>query len=163
MEKSHNVLNKENAARMSDEDRSKLGRIIDRCAEDGATGPIMRCIEELLEAPGFINLDMEDIMTVLSGAERVVLGDGYGEGPERTKQAAANALKSEFMPNSLKDFTGVLIRITTGPDTTIMEMVRAADVVREAVEPDVNIIWGHVIDDGLDGKIRVSLIAAKKD
>lgn len=102
-------------------------------------------------------------MEIMSGADTIVYGEGTGTGPKRAEQAAKNALKSSSMSGSLRDFQGVLINFTTGPDICLAEMTRGADIIKEAAGPDAKITWGHVVKEELGGCIRVSVIAAKTD
>lgn len=150
----------EEAEKIIDEE---LVRIIESCAAKGTAPQITRCIADLLNASGFIILDRNDIMEILSGADTIAFGEGTGEGPGRGEQAAKNALSSPSMPASLKGFDRFLINFATGPDITLMEMVRGAEIVHEAADPGTKITWGHVIEEGLGGRVRVSLIAAKTD
>lgn len=121
----------------------------------------VQSITELLTRGGYINLNIDDVTKVFFNAGNVVVGVGLGKGERSVEDAARGALKSPFIPESLKGFTRVLIRISTGDDITLGEMARATESIRWEVSPDTAISWGHVIDMSLQHSALVTLMATE--
>ncbi|MCR5346914.1 MAG: cell division protein FtsZ [Fretibacterium sp.] len=116
-------------------------------------------VTDLITKPGFINLDFADIKTVMSNAGSAIMGIGVGEGENRAELAARIAIKSPLMSTPMDGAKGILLNVTTGPDVTLMEMTRAAEVIKETADPEANVIWGHVIDEEVGESVHVTLIA----
>ena len=116
-------------------------------------------VTDLITQPGFINLDFADVRTVMSNAGTAIMGIGESDGDNRAEQAARAAIKSPLMSVPMEGAKGVLFNVTTGPDITLMEMSKAAEVVKSTADPEAEVIWGHVIDEKMGGKVRVTLIA----
>jgi cell division protein FtsZ len=116
-------------------------------------------VTDLITKPGFINLDFADIKTVMSNAGSAIMGIGVGEGESRAELAAKAAIKSPLMSTPMDGAKGILLNVTTGPDVTLMEMTRAAEVIKETADPEANVIWGHVIDEEVGESVHVTLIA----
>ena len=116
-------------------------------------------VTDLITKPGFINLDFADIKTVMSNAGSAIMGIGVGEGESRAELAARAAIKSPLMSTPMDGAKGILLNVTTGPDVTLMEMTRAAEVIKETADPEANVIWGHVIDEAVGESVHVTLIA----
>jgi cell division protein FtsZ len=110
--------------------------------------------------PGLINLDFADIRTVMGEMGKAMMGAGEAEGEGRSVKASESAISNPLLDDvSLRGARGVLINITGGNDMTLYEVDEAANRIREEVDPDANIIFGSTLDEGLQGKIRVSIFA----
>ena len=116
---------------------------------------ITKVITDLIEKEGFINIDADDVKSVVDGADRVFAGEGIGSGENRCADAALEAVKG------IKGATRLLLAITTGPEITLGEMTEAAIAIEESSEPGASVIWGHVIDEAMGDDVRVSIVAAK--
>ena len=121
-------------------------------------------VTDLITKEGFINLDFADIKTILKapengGATIAIMGMGEGEGEGRARKAAEQAIHSPLMTLDLSGAKGMLLNVTTGPEITLEEMTQAADIIQSTADEDAQVIWGHVIDDSLGDKVRVTLIA----
>ncbi|MBQ7219650.1 MAG: hypothetical protein IJS28_01575 [Synergistaceae bacterium] len=116
---------------------------------------ITRVITDLIEKEGFINIDADDVKSVVEEAENVFAGEGTGSGKNRCSDAALEAVKG------IKGAKKILLAITTGPEITLAEMTEAAIAIEEASEPDAAVIWGHVIDEAMGDDVKVSIVAAK--
>ncbi|MCB2128360.1 MAG: cell division protein FtsZ, partial [Rhodobacteraceae bacterium] len=93
-----------------------------------------------------------------------MMGTGEASGEDRAVQAAEKAIANPLLDEiSLKGAKGVLINITGGSDLTLFELDEAANRIREEVDPDANIIVGSTLDDGMDGVMRVSVVATGID
>ncbi len=120
----------------------------------------VRGVTDLMTMPGLINLDFADIRTVMSEMGKAMMGAGEAEGEGRAVKASESAISNPLLDDvSLRGARGVLINITGGNDMTLYEVDEAANRIREEVDPDANIIFGSTLDEGLQGKIRVSIFA----
>ncbi|MFT7432608.1 MAG: cell division protein FtsZ [Alphaproteobacteria bacterium] len=120
----------------------------------------VRGVTDLMIVPGFINLDFNDIKTVMSEMGQALMGTGEAEGERRAIMAAEMAISSPLLDGiSMSGARGVLINITGGDDMTLYEVDEAANRIREEVDPDANIIFGTACDPKLGSKIRVSVVA----
>ncbi|MEY2759235.1 MAG: hypothetical protein RIR33_3013 [Pseudomonadota bacterium] len=121
----------------------------------------VRGITDLMVMPGLINLDFADVRTVMSGMGSAMMGEGEGEGENRALRAAQAAIANPLLDDvSMKGARGVLINITGGYDMTLFEVDEAANEVRREVDVDAHIILGSTFDEKMNGKIRVSVVAA---
>lgn len=120
----------------------------------------VRGVTDLMIVPGFINLDFNDVKTVMSEMGQAMMGTGQAEGERRSIMAAEMAISSPLLDGiSMNGAKGVLINITGGSDMTLYEVDEAANRIREEVDPDANIIFGTAFDPDLEGFIRVSVVA----
>lgn len=120
----------------------------------------VRGVTDLMIVPGFINLDFNDVKTVMSEMGQAMMGTGEAEGERRAIVAAEMAISSPLLDGvSMSGARGVLINITGGDDMTLYEVDEAANRIREEVDPDANIIFGTAFDAEVNGKIRVSVVA----
>jgi len=117
-------------------------------------------ISDLITVPGEINLDFADVKTIMSGMGMALMGTGIAEGERRAVEAAQRAISSPLLEDtSIHGARGVLINITGGEDMTLHEVSEAANIIQEASDPDANIIFGTVIDRGMQGRVKVTVIA----
>lgn len=120
----------------------------------------VRGVTDLMLVPGIINLDFNDVKTVMSEMGQAMMGTGEADGERRAILAAETAISSPLLDGvSMTGARGVLINITGGADMTLYEVDEAANRIREEVDTDANIIFGTAFDPDLDGKIRVSVVA----
>ncbi len=121
----------------------------------------VRCITDLMVMPGLINLDFADVRTIMKGMGSAMMGMGEGEGEGRALEAARAAVDNPLLDDvSLRGANGVLINITGGYDLTLFELDEAANEIRREVDADANIILGSTFDPDMEGRIRVSVVAA---
>ncbi len=119
-----------------------------------------RGISDLITTPGLINLDFNDVKTVMSTGGDALMGTGLARGENRALQAAQNAIRSPLLDDmSILGAKGVLVNISAGSDLTLFEVNDAVSVITEAVGSDAEIIWGTVLDDNLEDEMRVTVIA----
>lgn len=145
------LLQMENGLKMKIVDAYKKVDEVLRQAVQGVT--------DLITKSGFVNLDFADIKAILTGAGTAIMGMGEGEGEDRAKKAAQNAIDSPLMTMPVTGATGILLNVTTGTEITLQEMTDAAHIIEEKADPDAQVIWGHVFDDSLGDKVHVTLIA----
>jgi cell division protein FtsZ len=121
----------------------------------------VRGITDLMVMPGLINLDFADVRTVMAGMGSAMMGEGEGEGENRALKAAQAAIANPLLDDvSMRGAKGVLINITGGYDMTLFEVDEAANEVRREVDVDAHIILGSTFDEKMNGRIRVSVVAA---
>ena len=119
----------------------------------------VRSITDLMMMPGLINLDFADIKNIMEDKGKAIMGTGEAEGEDRARIAAEQALSNPLLDDcSMKGAKGVLINITGGNDITLLEIDEAANIIKEQVDEDANIIFGSSFDSSLEGKIRVSIV-----
>jgi cell division protein FtsZ len=100
----------------------------------------------------------------MSGMGVAMMGTGVGEGDNRAMQAAQRAIASPLLEDgSVNGARGVIINVTGGPDLSLMEVNEASCVIQEAAHEDANIIFGAVVDPGLSGKVKITVIATGFD
>src|SRR5436190_3855233 len=128
--------------------------VIDDVLRQGIQG-----ISELITKPGLINLDFADVRAVMSEPGIALMAIGHADGNNRAVEAAQAAMASPLLDLSMQGARGVLFNVTGAGDLTLNEINRAADIVREAADPDANIIFGAVIDDSLGNEVRITVIA----
>jgi len=116
-------------------------------------------ISELITIPGLINLDFADVKTIMSMGGAALMAVGRGTGDDRASMAAEQALSSRLLDISIDGARGILFNITGGPDLGLIEINQAASIIRETAHPDVNLIFGAVIDETMEDKVRLTVIA----
>jgi cell division protein FtsZ len=122
------------------------------------------CITDLMVKEGLINLDFADVRAVMKEMGKAMMGTGESTGEKRALAAAEAAIANPLIDDSsMKGAKGLLISITGGRDMTLFEVDEAATRIREEVDHDANIIVGATFDEGLDGLIRVSVVATGID
>lgn len=119
----------------------------------------VQAISDLITITGVINADFADIKAVMLDKGLAHMGVGFGKGDTRAQDAVKQAISSPLLETSIEGATDVIINFTGGADMGALEVYDAADVVRESVDPDANIIVGAVIDETLSEEIRITVIA----
>jgi cell division protein FtsZ len=121
-------------------------------------------VTDLMVRPGLINLDFADVRAVMDEMGKAMMGTGEAMGEDRAVQAAEKAIANPLLDEiSLNGAKGVLINITGGYDLTLFELDEAANIIREKVDPEANIIVGSTLDETMEGAIRVSVVATGID
>jgi cell division protein FtsZ len=129
-----------------------------RCADDVLRQGVQG-ISELITVPGLINLDFADVRTIMSEGGAALMAVGLGHGDERAKMAAEQAISSQLLDITIDGARGILFNVTGGPDLTLFEVNQAAAIIKETAHPDVNLIFGAVIDQNMGDEVRVTVIA----
>ncbi len=121
-------------------------------------------VTDLMVRPGLINLDFADVRAVMDEMGKAMMGTGEASGEDRAVQAAEKAIANPLLDEiSLNGAKGVLINITGGHDLTLFELDEAANIIREKVDPEANIIVGSTLDTAMEGRLRVSVVATGID
>ncbi len=116
-------------------------RLADDVLRQGIQG-----ISELITVPGLINLDFADVRAIMSEGGAALMAVGHAEGDDRARLAAEQAISSQLLDITIDGARGVLFNVTGGPNMTLFEVNQAAAMIRETAHPDVNMIFGAVID-----------------
>ncbi|MFC1908467.1 cell division protein FtsZ [Chloroflexota bacterium] len=118
----------------------------------------VQAIAEVITTPGMINLDFADVKAVMKDAGPAWMSIGRGTGQNRAADAAKEALASPLLDVSIDGSRAVLFNVVGGSSLTLFEVNQAADVIKEAVDPEANIIFGVAHEPGMDNEVRITLI-----
>jgi cell division protein FtsZ len=129
-------------------------RLADDVLRQGVQG-----ISELIIVPGLINLDFADVRTIMSEGGAALMAVGSATGEDRAREAAEKAISSQLLDITIDGARGILFNVTGGPDMTLFEVNQAAAIIKETAHPDVNLIFGAVIDPNMTDQVRITVIA----
>lgn len=128
--------------------------VVDDVLRQGIQG-----ISDLITIPGIINVDFADVKTIMQDAGSALMGIGRAKGENRAIEAARAAIDSPLLDLSIEGAKGILFNITGGPDMSMYEIDEAAKTITEAAHPEANIIFGAMIDEAMQGEIKITVIA----
>ncbi len=120
-------------------------------------------ISELITVPGLINLDFADVRTIMSEGGAALMAVGVASGEDRSRLAAEMAISSQLLDITIDGARGILFNVTGGSNLTLYEVNQAAAIIKETAHPDVNLIFGAVVDPEMRDEIRVTVIATGFD
>lgn len=129
-------------------------KIADDVLRQGVQG-----ISDVIVVPGLINCDFNDVKTIMKDTGYAHMGSGKASGDNRAEEAAKLAISSPLLETTIDGARGILLNITGGKSLTLLEANQAAVIVQEHVDPDVNFIFGVVIDESLDDEVYVTIVA----
>jgi cell division protein FtsZ len=130
-------------------------KIADGVLRDGILG-----IANLITSPGDINLDFADINTIMRGKGEAFMGIGEGKGENMAVDAITNALCNKVQENTdITGATGIILNITSGPDFTMPDLQKILNLVRSNADENVNLIFGHRVDESMKDRVSVTIIA----
>lgn len=133
------------------------------CSADEVLLSGVQGITDLITTSALINVDFADVESVMKNAGTALMGIGTATGEDRALRAAEAAVASPLLEASIDGAHGVLLFFQGGSDLGLMEVSKAAELVRESVHEEANIIFGANIDDALGDEVRVTVIAAGFD
>ncbi len=117
-------------------------------------------ISDIITKPGLVNRDFRDVESVMKGQGDAILGIGVGEGDNRAVDAAHNAINNRLLVDTNIDGAkNVLINICGNDDVAMSECNEIAQIITERANPDATVLWGQVLDETMDDKISVTVIA----
>lgn len=119
----------------------------------------VRGISDLIAIPGLVSLDFADVKTIMKDTGLAHMGVGFASGENKAAEAAKQAIHSPLLETQIDGATGILLNITGGPSLTLFEVDQAAEIAREAADPDANVIFGAAIDENMDDEIKITIIA----
>ena len=129
-------------------------RVVDSVLSQGVQG-----ISDIITVPGLINVDFEDVKTIMKDAGSALMGIGTGVGDNRAQMAARAAISSPLLEISIEGAKGILYNIMGGNNMTMSEVSDASAIIANAADPDANIIFGATINEELGSNIKISVIA----
>ncbi len=129
-------------------------RIADDVLRQGIQG-----ISEVITVPGLINLDFADVRAIMSEGGAALMAVGTASGDDRARKAAEMAVSSNLLDVTIDGARGILFNVTGGPDMSLFEVNEAAAIIKETAHPDVQLIFGAVIDENMRDQIRITVIA----
>lgn len=128
--------------------------VVDDVLRQGVQG-----IADLIVYHGIINVDFADVKAIMADAGSALMGIGHGTGDNRAIEAARAAIDSPLLELSIDGAKGILFNITGGPDLGMYEIDEAAKAITEAADVDANIIFGAIIDEAMQGEVKITVIA----
>ncbi|HAL15573.1 MAG: cell division protein FtsZ [Bellilinea sp.] len=120
-------------------------------------------ISELITVPGMINLDFADVRAIMSEGGAALMAVGHASGEDRARVAAEMAISSQLLDITIDGARGILFNVTGGNNLTLFEVNQAAAIIKETAHPDVNLIFGAVIDPNMGEEVRITVIATGFD
>jgi len=129
-------------------------RMADDVLRQGVQG-----ISELITVPGLINLDFADVRTIMSEGGAALMAVGVASGDNKAREAAEQAISSKLLDITIDGARGILFNVTGGSDLTLFEVNQAAAIIKETAHPDVNLIFGAVVDPNMGDNLRITVIA----
>ena len=151
------IIPNQNLFKVSNEQTSfaEAFKKADNVLFDGVKG-----LTDLITQPGLINLDFADVRTVIKEMGFAMMGTAVAEGDNKAVEASNLALTNPLIENvDMNTAKGVIVNISGGSDMTLLEVDHAANIIRQSVNPDANIIFGSLIDESLQGKLKISIFA----
>ncbi|MFQ6060682.1 MAG: cell division protein FtsZ [Thermoplasmata archaeon] len=123
---------------------------------------LMRAIKgvtEIITKPGLVNLDFNDIKTVMKGGGVAMIGLGESSDSDmRSEEAIESAINSPLVDVDISSASGALVNVTGGSDMSVGEAEKVAEILQSRINPNARIIWGAVVDPSLEDRMRVMLI-----
>jgi len=116
-------------------------------------------ISELITVPGLINLDFADVRAIMAEGGAALMAVGRASGEDRARAAAEQAISSNLLDITIDGARGILFNVTGGSDLSLYEVNQAAAIIKETAHPEVNLIFGAVIDPNMGDELRVTVIA----
>ena len=116
-------------------------------------------ISDLIVTPGLINLDFADVRSVMKNKGLAHMGIGHYKGENKTIEAVRQAVSSPLLETTIEGATGVLLNVKGGLDLPLNEVYEAADLVKQVVDPNCNIIFGSCIDESMNDEVEITIIA----
>ena len=119
----------------------------------------VQSISDLINVPGFINLDFADVTSIMSNAGYAHMGVGSATGKDKAELAAKAAISSPLLETSIKGASGILISISASPDVGLEDVDLASTMIANEASPDANVIWGVAFDNELEDEMKITIIA----
>ncbi len=130
---------------------------------DGVLSHGVQSISDLINVPGYINLDFADVSSVMQNAGYAHMGVGEATGKDKAELAAKAAISSPLLETSISGAKGILVNITASPDIGLEEIDVASTLISSEASPDANVIFGVAFDGELEDKMKITIIATGFD
>jgi len=115
-------------------------------------------ITELITKPGLVNLDFNDLKTIMKGAGVAMIGMGEGDDDDRVEHAIGEAINSPLIDVDISGATGALVNVSGGDNMSISEAEKVAEIIQSKIAPNARIIWGAAVDPTLRDTVRVMVV-----
>jgi len=132
-------------------------------AADDLLRPGIQGISDLITGTGLVNVDFNDVRTIMGSGGAALMAIGRGKGESRAVDAAMQAINSHLLDVSIDGAKGVLFNVKGGDDLTLFEVNEAAELIRQMVDPEANIIFGAAIDSSLSDEVQITVVATGFD
>ncbi|HUU06999.1 MAG TPA: cell division protein FtsZ [Thermoplasmata archaeon] len=122
---------------------------------------LMRAIKgitEIVTKPGLVNLDFNDIKTVMKAGGVAMIGLGESDDDDRAVAAVTEAINSPLIELDISEATAALVNVTGGSSMTVKEAEEVAQIIQSKISPNARIIWGAAVDETLDDTMRVMVV-----
>ena len=123
----------------------------------------VQSISDLINIPGFINIDFADVTSIISNSGLAYMGMGSATGKDKAQIAANMAIASPLLETSIKGAKGVIISISASADVGLEDVDLASTMISEECNPDASVIWGVAFDPNLEDEMRITIVAAGFD
>lgn len=124
----------------------------------------VQSISDLITRVGLLNVDFADVETIMSNTGSALMGIGIDAGEDRAVRATEKAISSPLLEEaSINGARGVLVNFSGSLDLRMHEVKEAMDPIRNAIDPDANLVFGAVIDESLGDQVKVTVIATGFD
>jgi cell division protein FtsZ len=128
---------------------------------DDVLATAARGIAEIITVPGYVNVDFEDVKTVMKDSGKAIMGSGVAEGENRAEKAIKDAIHSPLLNDSnIEGAKNILLYITSGTDEVSLDEVdEILEIAQNACGNNSDVIWGNGTDESLGEALSVTLIA----
>lgn len=126
---------------------------------DMVLGQGVQGISDLITIPGMVNADFADIRNIMADSGSLLMGLGEASGEDRASKAANQALTSPLLELTIDGAKGLVFNITAGSDVLLSEIQEASGIITSKADKNAKIIYGQTIDDSLQDKIKITVIA----
>ena len=123
----------------------------------------VQSISDLINIPGFINIDFADVVSVIADSGVAYMGMGSAKGKDKAQIAASMAISSPLIETPIQGAKGVLLSISASSDVGLEDVDLAATMIANECNPDASVIWGVAFDQNLEDEMRITIIAAGFD
>ena len=121
-------------------------------------------IAEIINVAGNVNVDFEDVRTVMSSQGKAMMGTAIAQGADRAKVAAEQATRSPLLEGvNLHGARGILVNISASKNLKLHETKMAMNYINSFADDGAEVIWGTAIDESLGDDLRVTLVATGID
>ena len=119
----------------------------------------VQSISDLINVPGYINLDFADVTSVMESAGYAHMGVGEASGKEKAEMAARAAISSPLLETTIAGAHGILISIIASPDVALEDIDIAASMISQEAAEDANVIFGATFDENMNDQMKITIIA----
>ena len=123
----------------------------------------VQSISDLINIPGFINIDFADVVSVIANSGVAYMGMGSAKGKDKAQIAASMAISSPLIETPIQGAKGVILSISASSDVGLEDVDLAATMIANECNPDASVIWGVAFDQNLEDEMRITIIAAGFD